>query len=517
MKRLWIAAILAVAFLGVFVPSGAQTPIRWEVIKESSSKANYANLVILPDAFMAGDQLEKDFPAYAKAIVDTLAEQAKKGGWAENWARVRITLAKVVSEESGASYPYKGIVSKTSFGSFFADSTSRRIDFSEESLQKIAQTLNNIPGGYDPQKDTALLILNDPRYGGTHWRFGPSYNLATTSVIAGKSYDHYTYIGTHELGHNWLGDEYPESSSFYDQFDDDSFYRQDWLFNIMRVPVEKFSSFRREDINWYSQLTSGVKIPTERSPETSGKVVGFYKLRPTEKNERHYIGFVGCIMNGGWSWRPNFCPVCQEGIRRGLHRKFEVLAADFDEDGEVDLEDFFIFVDVFGKKVVPTDPRFKFDLDKDGEVSFGDFFIFADLFGKKKGLRKPVPVATKPVIMSTVNVCKAGSADEINSGSHKQHGTDEHGIQLNQNFPNPFNPETIIQYSLPEDTKVRLTVYNILGQEIIDLVDERQLAGMHNIRWDGRDRNDRKLASGIYYYQLTTGKFSVVRSLTILK
>ena len=398
MKNLWIAAILTAVFsLTAFTLSNAQIPtnIRWEVLREADSRTNYANLVILPDAFMAGDQLEKQFPAYAKAILDTLDEQAEKGGWSGDWAKVRVVLAKVASEQSGASYPYKGIVSRTHFGSFFADSTSRIISFSEENLQKIAQTLNGVTGGYDPQKDIALIILNDKRRAGVQWKFSP-YNIAVTSVVSGAGNDNYTQIGTHELGHNWLGDEYPEASSIYEQMDDDTFYRQDWLFNIMRVPFEKLSSFRREDIRWYELLTPGAQIPTERSINTNGKVVGFYRLRHLEKTERHFIGFIGCIMNGGWSWRPRFCLVCNEGIRRGLRRKFEVLAADFNQDGVVDLADFFLFAGAFGKKksVVGFEPRY--DLDKNGEVSFGDFFAFADSFGKKAGGRKPVS-ASKPV------------------------------------------------------------------------------------------------------------------------
>lgn len=88
---------------------------------------------------------------------------------------------------------------------------------------------------------------------------------------------------------------------------------------------------------------------------------------------------------------------------------------------------------------------------------------------------------------------------------------------LSQNFPNPFNPETTIRYSLADDAQVQLRIYNLVGQVVRTLVQERQAAGRYAIRWDGRDERGLTVSSGVYFYQITAGKFKDVRKLMLLK
>ena len=88
---------------------------------------------------------------------------------------------------------------------------------------------------------------------------------------------------------------------------------------------------------------------------------------------------------------------------------------------------------------------------------------------------------------------------------------------LNQNVPNPFNPETTISYQLPVSERVRLTVYTSLGQEVRTLVDGAQEAGAYTIRWDGRDGVGRQVASGVYFYRMQAGTFSDSRRMMLLK
>jgi hypothetical protein len=85
-------------------------------------------------------------------------------------------------------------------------------------------------------------------------------------------------------------------------------------------------------------------------------------------------------------------------------------------------------------------------------------------------------------------------------------------FKLNQNYPNPFNPSTIISFSLPVQEKVSLKVYNILGMEVVILLNEVKTAGNHSIRFDARN-----LPSGIYFYELRTGNFRDVRKMILLK
>ena len=76
---------------------------------------------------------------------------------------------------------------------------------------------------------------------------------------------------------------------------------------------------------------------------------------------------------------------------------------------------------------------------------------------------------------------------------------------LYQNFPNPFNPSTEIQYQLSEPGDVRLTIYDLLGQEMRVLVSERQPAGWYRVRWDGRDEAGMQVSSGVVLYRLAVG------------
>lgn len=90
-------------------------------------------------------------------------------------------------------------------------------------------------------------------------------------------------------------------------------------------------------------------------------------------------------------------------------------------------------------------------------------------------------------------------------------------FSLSQNAPNPFNPETIISYALPQSEQVKLVIYNVLGQEIRTLVNALQPAGRYRVVWNSRDDFGRSVSSGIYLYQITAGKFTNTRKMLILK
>lgn len=89
---------------------------------------------------------------------------------------------------------------------------------------------------------------------------------------------------------------------------------------------------------------------------------------------------------------------------------------------------------------------------------------------------------------------------------------------LLQNFPNPFNPDTTIGYELAESADVTLQIYNVVGQVVRTLIaSESQSVGRYQVRWDGMDDRGMPVSSGIYFYQISAGKFQDVRKLMLLK
>ena len=83
---------------------------------------------------------------------------------------------------------------------------------------------------------------------------------------------------------------------------------------------------------------------------------------------------------------------------------------------------------------------------------------------------------------------------------------------LHQNFPNPFNPTTILSYDLKTDAHVRLTVFNLVGQVVQVLADENQPAGSYEITFDAS-----QLPAGIYLYKMQVGDYSSVKRMTLVK
>ncbi len=88
--------------------------------------------------------------------------------------------------------------------------------------------------------------------------------------------------------------------------------------------------------------------------------------------------------------------------------------------------------------------------------------------------------------------------------------------ELLQNYPNPFNPETAISYYLPVSSEVKLEIFNVLGQKIKTLVDQRQPAGHYTVRWDGTADNGEMAPAGMYFYRLTAGDYIAVKKMLLL-
>ena len=105
-------------------------------------------------------------------------------------------------------------------------------------------------------------------------------------------------------------------------------------------------------------------------------------------------------------------------------------------------------------------------------------------------------------------------ADEfyMSSSSSSSNPSPSFDASIDQNYPNPFNATTTIQYKLPIRTKVNLNIFNVLGKEIITLVDKYKNPGYHKINWDAAD-----CPSGIYFYRIQAGNFQKMCKVLLIK
>jgi flagellar hook assembly protein FlgD len=83
---------------------------------------------------------------------------------------------------------------------------------------------------------------------------------------------------------------------------------------------------------------------------------------------------------------------------------------------------------------------------------------------------------------------------------------------LSQNYPNPFNPSTTFTYSIAKQSKVLIRIYDIIGNEIVTLVNEEKPVGTYDLTWDASN-----LPSGVYLYQLTAGDFIQTKKMILMK
>jgi hypothetical protein len=136
------------------------------------------------------------------------------------------------------------------------------------------------------------------------------------------------------------------------------------------------------------------------------------------------------------------------------------------------------------------------------------------------------------ICLITVTICGPTGSNDYHEGSYFlvdklefdapvlfYDGPGEYNYQfiLQQNYPNPFDSETEINFQIPEDINVSIKIFNILGQEIAELADRKFTKGRHSIRWNGRDNSGRKVSNGIYFYHIQSGELSQARKMYLLR
>jgi len=123
-------------------------------------------------------------------------------------------------------------------------------------------------------------------------------------------------------------------------------------------------------------------------------------------------------------------------------------------------------------------------------------------------------ICSKQVKEQAIAIPQIGNDDESNPVLENNKVSD---FKLERNFPNPFNPETVIKFNLPEASRVSLNVYNVLGQVVRTLVNEELSAGLHSIIWDGKNAQGSDVSSGVYFCRIKAGDFESTMRMTLLR
>ncbi len=186
-----------------------------------------------------------------------------------------------------------------------------------------------------------------------------------------------------------------------------------------------------------------------------------------------------------------------------------------EQSGETALEDFYYFNEgKFATICFPMTEEFLAFLESMGidpnDISFA-YFLGGEYF--TEGMTWEV-VEGNPdklcLYLSHFSQIVGGSGKIV--GLNNQNGSVPKEYFLQQNYPNPFNPSTVIKFGLPEAGNVKLEVFNLLGQNVAEILNAELSAGIHEVSFDASN-----LPSGIYLYKITTDKFSEIKKMMLMK
>jgi len=116
-----------------------------------------------------------------------------------------------------------------------------------------------------------------------------------------------------------------------------------------------------------------------------------------------------------------------------------------------------------------------------------------------------------------VYLIKTNEMGLVTSVENKYYSEVPNWFALYSNYPNPFNSTTSIRYDLQQFSKVSLIIYDLLGQEIIQLVNKYENPGSYVVHWDGKDSSGKELSSGLYLYRLETNYLKLTKRMILLK
>ena len=149
-------------------------------------------------------------------------------------------------------------------------------------------------------------------------------------------------------------------------------------------------------------------------------------------------------------------------------------------------------------------------------------FVLQDAFGGALGIdinmtTEASLTLTDPAFNTLKLIVTPNGTDGPFLSTGENYGITPDEFSLHGNYPNPFNPVTTLRYSLSNRANVTVSVYNLMGQQIIDLVNRYHDAGFHQVTWRGKDNVGNTVPSGVYFYRVTTKDESLTGKMLLMK
>lgn len=474
--------ITAIALFLAYQNTHAQETIRQILNNGPTDKR--INIVFLSEGYTQ-NELDK-YIADAISLLDYTLSVSPYQAYPSYFNAFAISVA---SNESGADHPAQNIFRDTYFSSSYGTgSLQRLITISGDGHSKATTLLQNLM----PEYDLAVLIVNDPEYGGS------GGFPAITSV-----HNSAPEIVVHEIGHSFadLTDEYESAFPGY-------------------TPYERLNSTQltqREQIRWNVWISPSTPVPT---PEGGQFLVDVGLFEGAQyQTTGWYRPKMNCKMR---SLGVPFCEVCAEAHVKAIYTLLDPIDAFFPKLDRLIIEktdSVLLSIDL----LLPTiEIRWFVDGDampfengeefwvKGSALNIGSHTVTAKVKDTTEFVKIPSSLACLQDSVAwiiDVQETPTAIADE-NDGIPTQFG-------LDQNYPNPFNPETNITYHLATPSLVKLEIFNLVGQRIRTILNRNQAAGSYSVKWDGRDESGAVVSSGIFFLHLEADKFTSTRKLIL--
>jgi len=259
-----------------------------------------------------------------------------------------------------------------------------------------------------------------------------------------------------------------------------------------------------ELISSHSAFTVMTPVPLVIAEKSSRDVL--VRFAPTEVGE---VTGVLTVVSDAQNRNESGEPIGDvEVVVKGIG--FALMTGDVNGDEQVNVFDVQYLVDIILHPAVPGATEIvAADVDQNGVIDIIDAIVLVNLI---------LNGTTKSVVTPEVMSYLESLSPEMSSADHGRLMDLVKGIavpdeySLSQNYPNPFNPQTEIAFGLPVDSRVSVTVYNVLGQVVTELVNGELPAGNHVVNWNASD-----MASGVYFYRITANQFTASRSMVLMK